>query len=161
MTRRRSPPAAVPPGSLALQTLVALRRGRDMLDRDYAQPLAMSAVAGAAGYSLYHFVRIFGAAYGQSPGAYLRRRRIERAQQLLRSGRYGVTETCYAVGFASLGSFSAGFHRQVGLSPSAYRALWCSRAPLPVPGCFLLMGAAPLGGADAATGEKPGAAPAG
>ncbi|MUL40583.1 helix-turn-helix transcriptional regulator [Streptomonospora sp. PA3] len=133
--------AAAPPGAPALATLLALRRARDVLDRDYAQPLDVAALAAAAGYSPYHFVRIFRLAYGQTPGAYLRRRRIERAQRLLARPGARVTEVCHAVGFSSLGSFSAAFRRQTGVSPSRFQELRRRSGPLPVPACFLLMSA--------------------
>jgi AraC-like DNA-binding protein len=93
--------------SRALFTLAALRRARDLIDRDYADPLDLDALAREAGYSKYHFARAFAAAYGEVPRAYLTRRRIERAKELLRAANLSVTEVCLAVGFESLGSFSA------------------------------------------------------
>src|SRR5215831_10386852 len=106
----------------ALFTLPALRRARDLIDRDYAEPLDLDAMARAAGYSKYHFARSFAAVYGETPAAFLTRRRIERAKSLLRGPNVSVTEVCYAVGFESLGSFSRLFSQLVGRSPSAYRA---------------------------------------
>jgi AraC-like DNA-binding protein len=93
--------------SRALFTLPALRRARNLIDRDYADLLDLDALAREAGYSKYHFARAFAAAYGEPPRAYLTRRRIERAKELLRAGNLSVTEVCLAVGFESLGSFSA------------------------------------------------------
>jgi len=124
----------------ALFTLPALRRARDLIDRDYAARLDLDAMARAAGYSKYHFARSFAAAYGETPAAYLTRRRIERAKSLLRGANLTVTEVCYAVGFESLGSFSRLFSQLVGLSPSAYRAdsLRAGGSPA-VPGCFVMM----------------------
>ncbi len=93
----------------ALFLLPALRRARDLIDRDYGEPLDLDAMAGEAGYSRFHFARAFTAAYGETPRAYLTRRRIERAKTLLRTANLSVTEICFLVGFASLGSFSARF----------------------------------------------------
>jgi transcriptional regulator GlxA family with amidase domain len=101
--------------------LAHLRRARDLMDRDYALPLAVPAMARAALMSPAHFSRRFRAAYGETPYAYLMTRRIERAKALLRQG-LSVTDTCVAVGCASLGSFSARFTEIVGESPSRYRA---------------------------------------
>jgi AraC-like DNA-binding protein len=99
--------------------LAHLRRARDLMDRDYAQPLDVPAMARAALMSPAHFSRKFRAAYGETPYSYLMTRRIERAKALLREGR-SVTETCFAVGCTSLGSFSARFTEIVGETPSRY-----------------------------------------
>jgi AraC-like DNA-binding protein len=101
--------------------LAHLRRARDLMDRDYAEPLDVPALARAAAMSPAHFSRRFRAAYGETPYAYLMTRRIERAKALLRQG-WTVTDTCFAVGCTSLGSFSARFTEIVGQTPSAYRA---------------------------------------
>ena len=101
--------------------LAHLRRARDLVDREYAQPLDVPAMARAALMSPAHFSRRFRAAYGETPYSYLMTRRIERAKALLRDGM-SVTETCLAVGCTSLGSFSSRFTEIVGESPSAYRA---------------------------------------
>jgi AraC-like DNA-binding protein len=124
----------------ALFLLPALRRARDLIDRDYAEPLDLDAMAGEAGYSRFHFARAFTAAYGETPRTYLTRRRIERAKTLLRTANLSVTEICFLVGFASLGSFSARFRDLVGRSPSEYRddAVARTGAP-PIPGCVVLM----------------------
>src|SRR6266511_947770 len=106
----------------ALFTLPALRRARDVIDRDYALPLDLDTIARAAGYSKYHFARSFSSAYGETPAAYLTRRRVERAKSLLRTANLTVTEVCFMVGFESLGSFSSRFRRLVGVTPSDYRA---------------------------------------
>ena len=108
--------------TVALFTLPGLRRARDLIDRAYDTPLDLSALAAEAGYSKFHFARAFAAAYGETPRAYLTRRRIERAKSLLRAANLSVTEICFIVGFESLGSFSALFRRLVGQTPSAYRA---------------------------------------
>jgi AraC-like DNA-binding protein len=126
--------------SFALETLAALRRARDLIDRDYAGSLDLEAMAREAGYSRYHFARIFAGAYGETPWAYLTRRRIERAKNLLRTANLSVIEVCFLVGFESLGSFGTLFRRLGGQSPSAYRAtsLAAGAAP-PIPGCVVLM----------------------
>ncbi|HEX5495950.1 MAG TPA: helix-turn-helix transcriptional regulator [Mycobacteriales bacterium] len=102
--------------------LVRLRRVRDLMDRDYAEPLDVPALARAALMSPGHFSRSFRAAFGETPYSYLMTRRIERAKALLRRGDLSVTEVCLAVGCTSLGSFSSRFTELVGQSPSAYRA---------------------------------------
>ena len=99
-----------------------LRRARDRMDREYAQPLDVPALAREALMSTGHFARSFRAAYGESPYSYLMTRRIERAKALLRRGDLSVTEVCMEVGCTSLGSFSARFTELVGETPSAYRA---------------------------------------
>ena len=103
------------------QTLVHLRRARDLIDRDYAQPLDVPTMAAKALMSPAHFSREFKAAYGETPYAYLMTRRIERAMALLRGGAT-VTDACIAVGATSLGSFSSTFTEIVGEPPSAYRS---------------------------------------
>ena len=101
--------------------LAHLRRARDLMDREFAQPLDVPAMARAALMSPAHFSRKFRAAYGETPYAYLMTRRIERAKALLRQG-LSVTETCFAVGCTSLGSFSSRFTEIVGETPSHYRS---------------------------------------
>jgi AraC-like DNA-binding protein len=118
--------------------LVHLRRARDRVDRDYAQPLDLDDLARTAGISKYHFHRLFTATYGVTPAAYLSRRRIERAQDLLRATNLTVTEVCWAVGFSSLGSFSARFRAVVGEGPREFQRRWGAQAPR-IPGCFVLM----------------------
>ncbi|GAA1315229.1 helix-turn-helix transcriptional regulator [Saccharothrix xinjiangensis] len=105
-----------------LEDLVRLRRARDKVDRDYAEPLDVPALARAALMSPGHFSRSFRAAFGETPYSYLMTRRIERAKALLRRGDLSVTEVCFEVGCTSLGSFSSRFTELVGESPSAYRA---------------------------------------
>ena len=104
-----------------LQTLALLRRARDRMDRDFAQPLDVPTMASTALMSAAHFSRQFKAAYGETPYGYLMTRRIERAMTLLRNGM-SVTDACMAVGCTSLGSFSSRFSELVGESPSSYRA---------------------------------------
>ena len=106
----------------SLDDLVRLRRARDRMDRDYAQPLDVPTLAREALMSAGHFSRSFRAAYGETPYGYLMTRRIERAKALLRRGDLSVTDVCVEVGCTSLGSFSSRFTELVGVSPSAYRA---------------------------------------
>jgi len=104
-----------------LSDLVRLRRVRDRIDREYAQPLDVEALARGAHMSAGHLSREFRRAYGESPYAYLMTRRIERAMALLRRGDLSVTEVCFAVGCQSLGTFSTRFTELVGVPPSTYR----------------------------------------
>ncbi|MFE0626858.1 helix-turn-helix transcriptional regulator [Streptomyces sp. NPDC058864] len=115
--------------------LVRLRRARDAMDRDYADPLDVTALAHVALMSPGHFSRSFRAAFGETPYSYLMTRRIERAKALLRRGDLTVTEVCFAVGCTSLGSFSSRFTELVGETPSAYRAR--DHEPgAPIPACI-------------------------
>jgi len=104
-----------------LANLAHLRRARDLIDREYARPLDVPALARAALMSPAHFSRQFRAAYGETPYSYLMTRRIERAKSLLRQGM-SVTDACFAVGCTSLGSFSSRFTEIVRETPSQYRA---------------------------------------
>jgi AraC-like DNA-binding protein len=104
-----------------LHDLARLRRVRDRIDREYAQPLDVEALARSAHMSAGHLSRQFRLAYGESPYSYLMTRRIERAMALLRRGDLSVTEVCFAVGCQSLGTFSTRFTELVGMPPSTYR----------------------------------------
>jgi AraC-like DNA-binding protein len=104
-----------------LGDLARLRRVRDRIDRDYAKPLDVDALARDAHMSPGHFSRQFRLAYGESPYSYLMTRRIERAMALLRLGDLNVTEVCFEVGCSSLGTFSTRFTELVGVPPSDYR----------------------------------------
>jgi AraC-like DNA-binding protein len=115
--------------------LAHLRRARDLLDREYARPLDVPAMARAALMSPSLFSRRFREAYGDTPYGYLQARRVERAMALLRRGQMSVTDVCLAVGFTSLGSFSSTFTRLVGEPPSIYKARDHSRLT-PVPPCM-------------------------
>jgi transcriptional regulator GlxA family with amidase domain len=108
--------------SADLDELRRLRRARDRMDREYAQPLDIPALARTALMSPAHFSRRFREAYSETPYSYLMTRRIERAKALLRRGDLSVTDVCFAVGCTSLGSFSARFTEVVGETPSMYRA---------------------------------------
>jgi AraC-like DNA-binding protein len=110
-----------PAAEQRLRDLARLRRVRDRIDREYAQPLDVEALARGVHMSAGHLSREFRLAYGESPYSYLMTRRIERAMALLRRGDLSVTEVCFAVGCASLGTFSTRFTELVGVSPSVYR----------------------------------------
>ena len=110
-----------PVSAQRLRDLALLRRVRDRIDRDYAQPLDVEALARDVHMSAGHLSRQFRLAYGESPYSYLMTRRIERAMALLRRGDLNVTEVCFEVGCASLGTFSTRFTELVGMPPSAYR----------------------------------------
>jgi AraC-like DNA-binding protein len=105
-----------------LRDMAWLRRVRDRIDREYAQPLDVEALARGAHMSAGHLSRQFRLAYGESPYGYLMTRRIERAMALLRRGDLSVTEVCFAVGCSSLGTFSTRFTELVGVPPSVYRS---------------------------------------
>lgn len=117
-----------------LRDLARLRRVRDRIDREYAQPLNVEALARGAHMSAGHLSREFRRAYGESPYGYLMTRRIERAMTLLRRGDLSVTEVCFAVGCASLGTFSTRFTELVGMPPSVYRQE-AARATAGMPSC--------------------------
>src|SRR3954463_11625313 len=104
-----------------LRDLALLRRVRDRIDREYAQPLDVEALARGVNMSAGHLSRQFRRAYGESPYSYLMTRRIERAMALLRKGELSVTEVCFAVGCSSLGTFSTRFTELVGVPPSTYK----------------------------------------
>jgi AraC-like DNA-binding protein len=109
------------PAAAHLRDLARLRRVRDRIDREYAQPLDVEALARGVNMSAGHLSRQFKLAFGESPYGYLMTRRIERAMALLRRGDLSVTEVCFTVGCASMGSFSTRFADLVGMPPSAYR----------------------------------------
>ena len=116
----RTPPStqATP---LSLRDLTRLRRVRDRIDREYARPLDVEALASGVNMSAGHLSRLCRRAYGESPYSYLMTRRIERAMALLRRGDLSVTDVCFEVGCSSLGTFSTRFTELVGMSPSAYK----------------------------------------
>ncbi len=125
-----------PAGEQHLRDLARLRRVRDRIDRDYAQPLDVEALARGVHMSAGHLSRQFRAAYGESPYSYLMTRRIERAMALLRGGDLSVTEICFAVGCSSLGTFSTRFNELVGVPPSVYRRQ-SARATAGMPPCVV------------------------
>jgi transcriptional regulator GlxA family with amidase domain len=130
------------------EDLVRLRRARDLMNREYAKPLDVPALARAAHMSPGHFSRSFRAAFGETPYSYLMTRRIERAKALLRRGDLSVTEVCWAVGCSSLGSFSSRFTELVGESPSAYRARSHESAE-PIPACVVKIFTRPVRNGEA------------
>lgn len=132
--------------SVDLEELRLLRQARDRMDREYAQPLDVPALARTAFMSPAHFSRRFRAAYSETPYSYLMTRRIERAKALLRLGEMTVTEVCFAVGCTSLGSFSARFTELVGETPSSYRARSHDELRM-VPGCETMVLTRPRRGA--------------
>jgi AraC-like DNA-binding protein len=123
-----------PAAAQQLRDLAVLRRVRDRIDRDYAQPLDVEALARGAHLSAGHLSRQFRLAYGEPPYAYLMTRRIERAMALLVGGDRSVTEVCFAVGCSSLGTFSRRFTELVGVAPSLYRRQ-AARATAGMPPC--------------------------
>ena len=135
--------------------LVHLRRARDHVDRHFAEPLDLERLASVAALSKYHFHRLYTATYGRTPAEHLAERRIERAQDLLRSTGLTVTEVCMAVGYSSLGSFSSRFHAVVGETPSAFQRRYGGVGPR-IPACHLFM--AGLVERRSATSEKPASA---
>ena len=137
-----------------MSLLVHLRRAHDHIDRHYAEPLDLDRIAAVAGVSKYHFVRSFRMTYGETPMRYLTRRRIERAQDLLRAANLTVTEICMLVGFSSLGSFSTRFTALVGESPTAYRDRWAALGEPRIPGCFLFMRGVMVMRGDSAISKK-------
>ncbi len=122
--------------SVPVELLPHLRRARDVADRNYAEPLDLAGLAGAAGVSKFHFLRCFAAEYGETPMQYVTRRRIERATDLLRATNLTVTEVSVLVGYAALGSFTRRFTELVGVSPSEYQR---TQAGARIPGCYVFM----------------------
>jgi len=125
-----------------------LLRARDAMDRAYAEPLDVRAVAAVAHISEAHFSRTFRVVFGETPHRYLQRRRVERSMFLLRETDRSVTDICLDVGFTSLGTFSRTFREIVGESPSDYRA---AHGPMEAPNCFQMMAMRPMVAAGAAT----------
>ncbi|GGZ85173.1 transcriptional regulator [Streptomyces echinoruber] len=117
-----------------------LRLAKDVMDREWSDPeLDLAVVAAHAGYSRYHFLRAFKEAYGETPGQYLTHRRIERAQDLLRTADLTVTEICHLVGFSSLGTFCTRFKEWTGLTPTEYRKKHVGRGAALIPGCYAML----------------------
>jgi AraC-like DNA-binding protein len=127
-----------------------LLRARDAMDRAYAEPLDVRAVAAVAYVSEAHFIRTFRAVFGETPHRYLQRRRVERSMFLLRETDRSVTDICLDVGFTSLGTFSRMFREIVGETPSHYRL---GHGPIVVPNCVQMANTRPreaAGSADTA-----------
>jgi AraC-like DNA-binding protein len=128
-----------------------LLRARDAMDRTYAEPLDVAAVAAVAHVSQAHFIRSFRATFGETPHRYLQRRRVERAMFLLRQTDRPVTEVCLDVGFSSLGTFTRTFHDIVGETPTSFRR---SRPPINVPTCFAMAWTRPSSFGEVAARER-------
>jgi len=137
-----------------LRDLARLRRVRDRMDRDYAQPLDVEALARGEHMSAGHLSREFKRAFGESPYSYLMTRRIERAMALLRRGDLSVTEVCFAVGCSSLGTFSTRFTELVGMPPSAYRDR-SAGGEAETPSCITKQVTRPVRNREAAPGGEP------
>ena len=130
-----------------------LLRARDAMDRAYAEPLNVRAVAAVAHISEAHFIRSFRATFGETPHRYLQRRRVERSMFLLRETDRSITDVCLDVGFSSLGTFSRTFTTIVGETPSAYRL---GNGPIVAPHCVQLMAMRPrFGVGEIADAAKP------
>ncbi|MDT4964978.1 MAG: hypothetical protein QOF87_4625 [Pseudonocardiales bacterium] len=141
-----------PTAAQHLRDLARLCRVRDRIDREYAQPLDVEALARGVNMSAGHLSREFRRAYGESPYAYLMTRRIERAMALLRRGDLSVTEVCFAVGCASLGTFSTRFTELVGVPPSSYR-VQAARATAEMPSCVSKQVTRPIRNREARVAE--------
>jgi AraC-like DNA-binding protein len=137
-----------------LSDLALLRRVRDRIDREYAQPLDVEVLARGVNMSAGHLSRQFRIAYGEPPYAYLMTRRIERAMALLRRGDLSVTEVCFEVGCSSLGSFSSRFTALVGVSPSVYRRK-AALATVGIPACVARQVTRPVRNREARAPEPP------
>jgi len=136
-----------------LRDLTLLRRVRDRIDREYAEPLNVEALAREVGMSAGHLSRQFRAAYGEPPYSYLMTRRVERAMTLLRRGDLLVTEVCFAVGFSSLGTFSTRFTELVGMPPSQYREQE-AHAVRGIPPCMARRVTRPVRNREATRGDR-------
>jgi transcriptional regulator GlxA family with amidase domain len=136
-----------------LHELATLRRVRDRMDRDYAEPLDVESLARGVHLSAGHLSREFKRAFGESPYSYLMTRRIERAMALLRRGDLSVTEVCFAVGCSSLGTFSTRFTELVGVPPSTYRSAAAGTAGMP--SCIAKQVTRPIRNREAPTGRSP------
>jgi AraC-like DNA-binding protein len=144
---------STPAATQHLRDLARLRRVRDRIDRDYAQPLDVEALARGVNMSAGHLSREFRLAYGEPPYAYLMTRRIERAMALLRRGDVSVTDACFAVGCSSLGTFSTRFTQLVGVPPSVYRSQTV-RAAAEMPSCVAKQVTRPIRNREARTSES-------
>lgn len=141
--RERGGDPVVDPVSARVALLATLRRVRNRIDREYAQPLNVEDLALGVHMSAGHLSREFKAAYGESPYSYLMTRRVERAMTLLRRGDLSVTEICYAVGYGSLGTFTTRFTELVGMPPGRYRRD-CSGPLVGLPGVIAMRATKPV-----------------
>ena len=145
--------AGTPASAQHLRDLAWLRRVRDRIDREYAQPLDVEALARGAHMSAGHLSRQFRLAYGESPYSYLMTRRIERAMALLRGGDLSVTDVCFRVGCSSLGTFSTRFAELVGMPPTAYRRL-AAGATVGMPPCVAKRVTRPIRNREASVASR-------
>src|SRR5438094_7932814 len=145
---------STPAAAQRLSSLAELRRVRDRIDREYAQPLDVEALARGVNMSAGHLSRQFRLAYGESPYSYLMTRRIERAMALLRRGDLSVTEVCFTVGCSSLGTFSTRFTELVGVPPSVYRREG-ARVRAGMPSCVAKQVTRPVRNREAAVAAAP------
>jgi AraC-like DNA-binding protein len=150
--------SSTPAEEQRLRDLALLRRVRDRIDREYAQPLDVEALARGVHLSAGHLSREFKRAYGESPYSYLMTRRIERAMALLRRGDLSVTEVCFEVGCSSLGTFSTRFTELVGVPPSVYRRDG-ARVTAAMPACIAKQVTRPIRDTSIRNGEAPAVAP--
>ena len=146
--------SSAPAPATHLRDLARLRRVRDRIDREYAQPLDVEALARGIGMSAGHLSRQFKLAFGESPYSYLMTRRIERAMTLLRRGELSVTDVCFDVGFSSLGTFSTRFAELVGVPPSQYRRE-AADAVTDIPPCMAKRVTRPIRNREAAEAASP------
>ncbi len=146
--------ASPAPSPQRIDDLVVLRRVKDRIDREYAEPLDVEALARGAHMSAGHLSRQFRRAFGESPYSYLMTRRIERAMALLRRGDQSVTEVCFAVGCSSLGTFSTRFTELVGMPPSEYRRQ-AAGATQGIPPCVAKQVTRPVRNREAAATTRP------
>jgi AraC-like DNA-binding protein len=142
-----------PTAAQYLRDLARLRRVRDRIDREYAQPLDVEALARGAHMSAGHLSREFRLAYGEPPYAYLMTRRIERAMALLRRGDLSVTEICFEVGYSSLGTFSSRFTELVGMPPSTYQRHHATSEKAEMPSCVTKQVTRPIRNREAKVAE--------
>jgi AraC-like DNA-binding protein len=145
---------SAPDAAERLRDLARLRRVRDRIDREYAQPLDVEALARGEHMSAGHLSRQFRLAYGESPYGYLMTRRIERAMALLRRGDLSVTDICFAVGCSSLGTFSTRFSELVGMPPSTYRRL-AAQGAAELPACVAKQVTRPIRNREALVSVPP------
>ncbi|MDG3010698.1 helix-turn-helix transcriptional regulator [Rhodococcus sp. D2-41] len=143
-----------PATSQRLRDLALLRKVRDRIDRDHAQPLDVEALARGVHMSAGHLSRQFRLAYGESPYSYLMTRRIERAMSLLLRGDLSVTEVCFAVGFSSLGTFSTRFTELVGMPPSVYKRE-AAHSTAGIPPCVVKQVTRPIRNREAPSADGP------
>ena len=146
--------ASTPGSEQRLADLAWLRRVRDRIDRDFAQPLDVEELAAGVHMSAGHLSRKFKEAYGEPPYAYLMTRRVERAMTMLRRGDMSVTDVCFAVGFSSLGTFSTRFTELVGVSPSTYKRD-AAQATVGIPACVAKQFTRPIRNREAGVRTSP------